>query len=663
MPGPPFLRSANRTGGPDTFEAVVDTRDSVRSWWPVMALGVGAAVVALLARHLLYPAFSWNRDESVYLWQVSGLQHGQFTSTTGGFPGAFHPWLAGIRGHSFFSQYTLGWPLILLAAKVGFGSPDAALALGAVLTVVGTYLLAREITGNDRIAWISGAVMLCSPILVIQSGIFLGYLFTLGLGLLFTTATISGFRTAKKGRLVVAGLLVGWIFMTRPFDAVLWGGAVVGVLAWDHRRQPKVLLTNAIAIGLGFLPLLVATLAYNKHVTGAFGQFPITAADPLDTFGFGHRRIMPTFHPANYTPGQALRSTTKQAVYLPIFFAGSYVLAGLAGWGLWRRRKERGTRVMIALALAFPAGYLFFWGMFVSSPTMPLSGPIYFIPIYAVLAIAGVTEALRWWQERRRVTVWLLVAMVVLTVPIGINRIDVNRRISESQLPWKRSSASVPDNSLVFVWQSGDYLMFLNPYSVNRPSITGPVIYAADQGAANLDVMAAYPRRHAYLQQTSIAPVGQVPDDTPETPRVRLRPIRLVRGSTIGIRTAAKGPAGGLTFYAYDSGGAAMTPTESTARTTGYRVQVGESSQGTTGLGTQGTGTITIGLGRGSTAAEARDHPVFRQAIRYRVANGEMALMTPIDSFQRVKLGPHLRWVGVSPGVASPLSLATRLSP
>ncbi len=631
-----------------------------------MALGVGAVAVALLARHLLYPAFSWNRDESVYLWQVSGLQHGQLTSTTGGFPGSFHPWLAGIRGHSFFSQYTLGWPLILLAAKVGFGSPDAALAFGTALTVVGTYLLAREITGNDRIAWISGTVMLVSPIVVIQSGIFLGYLFTLGLGLLFTTAVISGFRTAKKGRLVVAGLLVGWIFMTRPFDAVLWGLAVVGVLAWEHRREPKVLFTNAIAIGLGFLPLLVATLVYNKHVTGAFGQFPITAADPLDTFGFGHKRIMPTFHPANYTVGQALRSTSKQGVFLPIFLAGSYVLAGLAVWGLWRRRRESGTRVLIAITFAFPAGYFFFWGMFVSSPTMPLSGPIYFIPLYAVLAIAGVTEMVRWWKERRRITVWLLVAMVVLTVPVAVNRIDVNRRISESQLPCERSSASVPDHSLVFVWQSGDYLMFLNPYSANRPSITGAVIWAADKGTANLDLMAAYPHRHAFLQQTSIAPEGQVPDDTPETPRIRLLPIRLHRGTAFRIHSTASGALAGLTFYAYDTAGELMTPTVSTGstgRSRDYRIQLGTSSPGTTGVGTAGSGTITIGLGRGATAAEARDHPRFRQALRYRVADGEMVVMTPMDSFQRVRLGPHLRWVGVPAGVASPLSLATRLSP
>ena len=244
--------------------------------------------------------------------------------------------------------------------------------------------------------------MLVSPIVVIQSGTYLGYLFTLGLGLLFLTAVCSGVRTGRRGRLFVAGLLIGWIFMTRPFDAVLWAVGVVVVLAWTHRAEPARLLRAAVPLGLGFLPLLVATLAYNAHVTGAATQFPITAADPLDTFGFGLRRIMPTFGPADYTVVQAVRSTGKQAALLPIFLAGSYVLGGLALWGMWRARRDPRTQVLIATAIAFPLGYFFFWGMFVSSSTMPLSGPIYFIPVYPILAILGGREILRLWDDPTR---------------------------------------------------------------------------------------------------------------------------------------------------------------------------------------------------------------------------------------------------------------------
>ena len=74
--------------------------------------------------------------------------------------------------------------------------------------------------------------MTASPILAVQGGTYLGYLFTTGLGLFFVTALLSGSRLERPGRLVVAGGLLGLIFLTRPFDAVLWAAAAVGYLAF-----------------------------------------------------------------------------------------------------------------------------------------------------------------------------------------------------------------------------------------------------------------------------------------------------------------------------------------------------------------------------------------------------------------------------------------------
>ena len=82
---------------------------------------------------------------------------------------------------------------MLLAGDVVFGSPDAALALGAALTVVGTYLLARELIARSpgpagrRRSLMLGVADRRDP-----GGIYLGYLFTLGLGLLFVTAVMLG---------------------------------------------------------------------------------------------------------------------------------------------------------------------------------------------------------------------------------------------------------------------------------------------------------------------------------------------------------------------------------------------------------------------------------------------------------------------------------------
>jgi hypothetical protein len=649
---------------------VVDTR-APAGWTTPVLLGLAAVAVAVVSHEVLFPAFSWNRDEPVYLWQTAALRDGFLTTPTGGFPTFFHPWLAGVRDNSFFSQYTLGWPLALLAADVVVGTPAGALALGAALTVVGTYVLARELVDDPRVPLLAALLMLASPIVVIQSGTYLGYLFTLGLGLLFVTAVCSGVRTGRRGRLVAGGLLVGWIFMTRPFDAVLWALAVAVVLAWTHRREPRRLLRAAIPIGIGFLPLVMATLAYNAHVTGSPTQFPITAADPLDTFGFGLRRIMPTFGVADYTPVQAFRSSGKQAGLLPVFLAGSYVLGLLALLDLWRRRHDPRTRVLIGIAAAFPIGYFFFWGMFVSSITMPLSGPIYYIPVFPVLTIAGGRELLRLWDARRNLAIALIVAMVVFTVPVAYNRIDVNRRISESQLPWKHSDAAAPAHSLVFQWRSGGYLMFQNPYSSNSARLDDEVLYAVDRGEENFRLMDAYPRRTAYIQRTSIPPIGEVPNDHPKTPVVTITPIRVLRAPAFALRTRVRSgrmPAGAR-FYVKMFGQVVQSwpATAPRAARALLRVRAGAAPTGPNGeireYGVDGLGTITIGIGRGATPSVAARHPLYRQDLHYRAQSGTMELVTPIDSFKRGIYGKSHRWFTVAPGVRSPVSLDTKPVP
>ena len=95
--------------------------------------------MSVVVHHWVYPAYSWNRDEPVYLWQVHALRDGQILPTDGGMPAFFQPWLSGHGDGYFFSQYTLGWPIVLLVGEVVFGTAAAALAFGTLLAVLGTY--------------------------------------------------------------------------------------------------------------------------------------------------------------------------------------------------------------------------------------------------------------------------------------------------------------------------------------------------------------------------------------------------------------------------------------------------------------------------------------------------------------------------------------------
>ena len=52
---------------------------SARGLVPVLAADPAARahVLSVVVRHVVYPAFSWNRDEATYLWQVRALRDGQ----------------------------------------------------------------------------------------------------------------------------------------------------------------------------------------------------------------------------------------------------------------------------------------------------------------------------------------------------------------------------------------------------------------------------------------------------------------------------------------------------------------------------------------------------------------------------------------------------------
>jgi hypothetical protein len=601
-------------------------------------LAAVAAAVAWAAHRWMYPALSWNRDEPVYLWQVDVLRAGQLTATDGGHPDLFHPWLSAHRDGSFFTQYTLGWPVVLLAARLVTGSAAAALPLGAALAVLGTYAIGWELTRRRTVAAVAGALLVASPLLAVQGGVHLSYLFTLGLGLLFGAALLSGLRTGARWRLVAAGLLVGWIFLTRPYDAVLWGVAFGGYAVVVHRARWRTIVAPlALAVGSA-VPLLVVTLAYNRHVTGSWLQFPITAADPLDTFGFGTRRLMPTFEPVDYDLGKALRGTAKNAFFLPWFLAGSYVGLALAGWALWRRRRRLPMLALVLVMAVFPLGYLVFWGTWLSSLAARISGPIYLIPLFGPLCVLMALALVDLARERRRWAVVAGLALVLATVPFAVSRTAVNHEISRQQEPWRDSVGDLEGEALVIVADTAPYLLYLNPYSANSPSLDDRILYAADRDPHVLDLIAEQPERRPYLQVASVPNPEVGPREDPQDLHVGLHPVTVVRGP--GLDLVVEVPAvepTGVTTVELQVGGRQEIVVVDPARRLPIRFSIGTGDL-------EEHGTAAVILGHGEDEADARRHPVARHEVLLRRTGATLEGLTPTSTYRYLRVGDEHQW-------------------
>lgn len=604
--------------------------------WRLLALGGAAVVMSLLVQHFVYPALSWNRDEATYLWQMRGLRSGDLLTTTGGAPEFFRPWLTGVRDGQFFSQYTLGWPVVMLVYDVLFGSPLLAMATGTVLAVLGTYVFARELTRDENLSLLAAALLLCCPIVVTQSGVYLGYLFSLGIGLFFATALLSGVRGNRPRMMVAAGALLGVLFVTRPFDAVLWAAAIglyaalVTWRAWSRHWR------GALLVMVGFAPFLLITLWHNHTVTGSFTTFPFSAKEPLDTFGFGARRILPNAGGIDYGLREAVKGVSRNFWYLPRFLVGSYLALALAFVGLWIRRRDRTTIVLLLIVVMFPFGYFFFWGTRLSSYSAFLSGPVYFLPLYVPICVF-VATAILGATRRRAPLVALGAAVVVATVPFLVGALDDNHRMSLAQQPWQHITDPLPGRSLVFIRDAGSYLLHLDPYSQNAPDLDGRVLYAVDRGAHDLGLIAAYPDRTPYVVRTSEPELDNAIDHPDAgVPTITVLPARVVRGGAITLRVAVRRPAhASSTVVALRAGKQRdrRTSGPTTPRdvvTTEWTLVAPGSESGAPGeVPLDGSGHITIVTASGSSAASALAGRRAQVQYGYRVVDGMLEILEP----------------------------------
>ncbi|HXY94060.1 MAG TPA: hypothetical protein VEP49_16395 [Acidimicrobiia bacterium] len=631
--------------GDAVAEELRPARSRLREYWPLAAIVLVACLISVVVHTQIFPAYSWNRDEPVYLWQVHALEAGRIFTSGGGTPLFFQPWLSGIRDGMYFSQYTLGWPLVLLVADTLFGTAAAAIVFGTALAVVGTYALARELTRDRTIALVAAAALTVSPVLVVQSGLYLGYLFSLGLGTLFGASLLAGLRMSRRWLLVLSGALVGWLFMTRPYDAFLWAVAFGAYGAFAYWRERRTLLRGAAWAAVGFLPLLVATLAYNRYVTGSFTQFPITAADARDTFGFGTRSIGSRWPTEDFTPKVALKGVGRNGVELPPFLLGSYLGVGVAAVGYWIRRRERSTYALLAIGVAFPVGYFFFWGIHLSAHFAFVSGPLYLIPLFPPLCILIAIALTAAWRRRPPLAVALCAVLVVATIPWMVDRLDKNHAISEAQVPWQVAERSIHGRSLVFLEDSGPYLLHLDPFSENAPDLDGRILYATDRGAQNLDLIASRPGRRVYFMRTNLTTEQTLDDFDLPVPTITVTPMRVERAPSFDLRVHVTNTTDNPVVVAYLQVGPRVE--QRTLSTTAAKGDQFETTWRVVqpGSASAGSGTVpldaprrqfVVGAGSGTTPEDALRPRNEQQQFSYRFDGPTIELLTPARRYTAV---------------------------
>ena len=344
---------------------------SIKPWDRRLPWAAAAWVLSLGA---LIGVFVFERmphiDDSIsYLFQAKYYATGRLYLPAPPDSAAFHVAQVVVNGDRWFSYGFPGWPAVL-AAGVRLGVPWLVNPVLAALSVPLAHAVLRR-TYDRGTANLAAILLATSPWLLFMAGELFGHP-AANVWLLLTILGILMQReNPRRHGAAIAGVAMGLLFLTRPFDALV-AGVVLAPWALGWLGVPR-LPARSLVIG-AVVAAAVASLsfAYNRALTGD----PLTAAHNLwsdrawgpgrDRLGFGRDVGIPAWPNLDPIPGHGVLD-----VALNLNKNLFQVNTDLFGWGigslflillfLLAGKWQRSDRYLIALAVASPVCYSAYW--------------------------------------------------------------------------------------------------------------------------------------------------------------------------------------------------------------------------------------------------------------------------------------------------------------
>jgi 4-amino-4-deoxy-L-arabinose transferase-like glycosyltransferase len=508
--------------------------------WLILVLAFIAFIWAIAAARLLFPFYSVNNDEPVYVLQAEALAEGKLYLSPHKFDERFfNTWLLLRRGDKITFKYTPVHAAFLTLGQHLFGSMRMSLGIIAAANILLVYWFTQEVYKNYRLALASALFVLLSPFFLIQSATFLSYTTFLLLGLLFAALFLRGTRLNLPFLLILDGLSLGLAFFARPYDAVLFSipfGLLFAQYLWlDFRRH----ISQGVWLVLGFLPMLGLVLAYNNFLAGNPFQFPYLQ-DPLDGVGFGPRRFHPLAEIIDYNLTLALESAITSLLELNYWVFGGPILLTLMVFYLIKQHIRWQETSLMFLGLLFPVGHLFVYGVYnlVYFNFHKIMGPVYYMPVLIPVSVLGARGLQIIFRHQKKFALSIALLMFLVNSGLLLGQITTNYSFTlRNRAVYRPFLEKQLKNSLVFVppvW--GPVLLHPFAYLRNPPSLDGPVIYALNRGRKNLTLFQAYSGRTFYRFDVKSAFTDDLADNffglvqiahpPPETDLVELFTIR-----------------------------------------------------------------------------------------------------------------------------------------
>ena len=514
----------------------------------VALLAIAAFCVSLAVGHLFFQNLSLNNDEAVYVLEAQMFGQGDVTLSDSLHGDAFRPWMSGRVGDDrlvLVQQPTL--PALMALSDALFGTMRIALAAIAAAAVVAVYALTNALLRNLRIAVVAAACFLLSPLVMVQSAMFVSYVLAVSLAAASLALLTRGIDRRTEGQpfllwLLGAGLFEGLLLCTRPLEGII---LAVVIAAWALLRSANVpgAIRSLIWVYGASTPLLLIALVYNAFTTGDPFTFALWTIGGDDSFGFGPRAIAEYSQFVNVGVSEAWLALRVNLRAFPHWIVGGIVSVPLGLWGatrLWKISRSVFWLVVVQLFLT-PFAYFFYYGNYLIIGGRNFYGPHYYLslllPTMVLLAVAIVDLA-----DRRRVVLPCAIVAMVLGMAIEIpDKVNANSSARDAiAAEVDLVEATVEEPAIVLIPKGKDGPYILHPWGAfsNPPSLDSEVLFAVDLGPRSIELVERFPNRRFY--RFEIAGKHSANESADPYSSAFVEPLTVVSGSTLTLEASAK---------------------------------------------------------------------------------------------------------------------------
>lgn len=368
------------------------------------ALALGFALLATLYAYMAFGGVPIVEDETAFLFQAKTFAGGalQAPPLPEGLDPTLEYYLISSDDNGWYASTAPGWPAIL-AIGVLLGAPVLVNPILGGLSVWLGFKFWDRVAGHEQAVWVA-LLMASSPWLLGVTASLMTHalclVLTLGAWWLVAIAKdeADNLRARASILLWVAGLLMGWIFLTRALEGVLLGGLTGLWILWFFGRRRK--YVPVLAYGVGCFITGALLFAYNLQVNGTLLETPLAAyvlehwGEGANAFGFGEAIGAPSGWGAlDLWPGHsalegAINLNNSANSLNNELFGWSIGSLGLGLIYLAWCRPQGGNLLMLIVALVVIVVHFFYWftGTFYVGPRYWFGAFFAFI----VLSVMGV---------------------------------------------------------------------------------------------------------------------------------------------------------------------------------------------------------------------------------------------------------------------------------